>query len=234
MRIRSAVRAGRSTLASTLGVMQNRMQHSAQSSSHESGEHTMGLTSVRPLLLPCALVLAVSSLQPVAAQSAPASSPAASIASATPSARSADVSSMDAIMNAVYDVISGAKGQKRDWNRMRSLFVPGARLISVHAGKDGVNEAHVMSVEDYVRLAEPLMQKDGFFERESHRTLERYGDIAQVFSTYESRHAAVDAKPFQRGINSFQLLFDGHRWWVVTIYWQGERPGLPIPKQYGG
>jgi len=59
------------------------------------------------------------------------------------------------------------------------------------------------------------------------------GNIAQVFSTYESRHTK-DAEPFQRGINSFQLLFDGHRWWVVTIYWQGERPGLPIPKQYGG
>jgi hypothetical protein len=55
-----------------------------------------------------------------------------------------------------------------------------------------------------------------------------------VFSTYESRHALADAKPFERGINSFQLLYDGQRWWVVTIYWQGERPGLPIPPQYGG
>ena len=64
--------------------------------------------------------------------------------------------------------------------------------------------------------------------------MECYGDIAQVFSTYESRHAEADAKPFQRGINSFQLLFDGHRWWVVTIYWQGERLDLPLPKQYGG
>jgi hypothetical protein len=173
-------------------------------------------------------------LQPVAAQHAPVSSSVASSTPAAPAARSADVSSMDAIMKAVYEVISGAKGQKRDWNRMRSLFVPGARLISVHAGKDGVSTARVMSVEDYIRLAEPLMEKDGFFERESHRTLERYGDIAQVFSTYESRHAAADAKPFQRGINSFQLLFDGHRWSVVTIYWQGERPDMPIPKQYGG
>ena len=194
----------------------------------------MGLTSFRTLLMPCALALAVTSLQPVAAQHAPVSSSVASSTPAVPAARSADVSSMDAIMKAVYDVISGAKGQKRDWDRMRSLFVPGARLISVHAGKDGVSTARVMSVEDYIRLAEPLMEKDGFFERESHRTLERYGDIAQVFSTYESRHAAADAKPFQRGINSFQLLFDGHRWWVVTIYWQGEHPDMPIPKQYGG
>jgi hypothetical protein len=140
---------------------------------------------------------------------------------------------MSAIIEAVYDVISGPKGQERDWNRMRSLFVPGARLISAHTDKDGLTTAHVMSVEDYIRLGGPLLKKDGFFEREAHRTEERYGNIAQVFSTYESRHAE-EAKPFQRGINSFQLLFDGHRWWVVTIYWQGESPDLPIPKQYGG
>jgi hypothetical protein len=191
----------------------------------------MGLVSFRRLLVPCALVFAGALPQPAAAQSAPASGP---TASSTPAARPADVSSMDAVIHAVYDVISGPGEAKRDWNRMRSLFVPGARLIAVHASKGSANVARVLGVEDYIRLAEPLMAKDGFFERESHRTVERYGDIAQVFSTYESRHAAADAKPFQRGINSFQLMFDGHRWWVVTIYWQGERPDQPIPKQYGG
>ncbi|HEV7779003.1 MAG TPA: hypothetical protein VGO76_19195 [Luteibacter sp.] len=140
---------------------------------------------------------------------------------------------MSAIIEAVYNVISGPRGQPRDWDRMRSLFVPGARLISARTDKDGLTTAHVMSVEDYIRLGDPMLKKDGFFEREAHRTEERFGNIAQVFSTYESRHEA-DAKPFQRGINSFQLLFDGHRWWVVTIYWQGERPELPIPKQFGG
>jgi hypothetical protein len=196
-----------------------------------SGEHAMSFISFRTLLVPCALVFATSSLQTVAAQSAQA---AVSHTPASSAARPADVSSMDAVMKAVYDVISGGKDKKRDWDRMRSLFVPGARLISVHAGKDGATEARVMSVDDYIRLAQPLMEKDGFFERESHRTVDRYGAVAQVFSTYESRHAEADAKPFQRGINSFQLLFDGHRWWVVTIYWQGEHPDLPIPKQYGG
>jgi hypothetical protein len=193
----------------------------------------MGLISLRTLLAPCALVFAVASVQPAAAQTAAASSPPASTAPA-PAARPADVSSMDAIMKAVYDVISGPQGQKRDWDRMRSLFVPGARLIPVHVGKDGTREVRVLSVEDFIRRAAPVMEKEGFFERESHRTVDRYDDIAQVFSTYESRHAATDAKPFQRGINSFQLMFDGHRWWVVTIYWQGERPDAPIPKKYGG
>lgn len=193
----------------------------------------MGFLSFRTLLVPCTLVFAAAMPQFAVAQSST-SSPAAATTSAAPAARPADVSSMDAIIKAVYDVISGAGDQKRDWNRMRSLFVPGARLIAVRAGKDSPNVARVLSVEDYIRLAAPLMAKKGFFERESHRTTERFGDIAQVFSTYESRYAITDAKPFERGINSFQLMFDGHRWWVVTIYWQGERPDRPIPKQYGG
>lgn len=193
----------------------------------------MDLVSLRKLTLFCTLALAATPIQPAAAQSAPGSAQSSASVTETPAARPADVSSMNAIIQAVYDVISGPKGQERDWDRMRSLFVPGARLISARTGKDGATAAHVMSVEDYIRLGGPMLQKDGFFEREAHRTEDRYGNIAQVFSTYESRHSA-DAKPFQRGINSFQLLFDGQRWWVVTIYWQGETPSLPIPKQYGG
>ena len=194
----------------------------------------MNRTSLRTLTLFCTLALAGLPLQPAAAQSASAPTQATASAAETPAARPTDVASMNAIVEAVYDVISGGKGQERDWNRMRSLFAPGARLISAHTGKDGVTTAKVMSVEDYIQLAGPKLQENGFFEREAHRTEERFGSVAHVFSTYESRHAAADAKPFQRGINSFQLLNDGHRWWVVTIYWQGERPDLPIPKQYGG
>lgn len=194
----------------------------------------METVSFRTPTLLCALLLASVPLQPAAAQSAPASTASATTnTTEAPVARPSDVASMEAIIEAVYDVISGPKGQERDWNRMRSLFVPGARLISARTGKDGVTSAHVMSVDDYIRLGDPLLKKDGFFEREAYRTEDRFGNIAQVFSTYESRHEK-DGKPFQRGINSFQLLFDGKRWWVVTIYWQGERPELPIPKQYGG
>ena len=137
----------------------------------------MDLVSLRHLTLICALILAATAIQPAAAQSAPASAQSSANANAneTPAARPADVSSMNAIIKAVYDVISGPKGQERDWDRMRSLFVPGARLISARAGKDGATTAHVMSVEDYIRLGGPMLQKDGFFEREAHRTEDRYG-----------------------------------------------------------
>lgn len=148
-------------------------------------------------------------------------------------ANPADVSSINAIMTAVYDVISGDKDKKRDWDRFRSLFYTDARLIpSGRNAQTGVIGARSLSADDYVKRAEPAMAKDGFFERELARQTETYGNIAHVFSTYESRHNAADKTPFARGINSFQLLNDGKRWWVVTIYWQAETPQTPIPKKY--
>jgi hypothetical protein len=148
-------------------------------------------------------------------------------------ANSADVSSIDAIMKAVYDVISGDKDKKRDWDRFRSLFYTDARLIpSGKNAQTGVIGARSLSAEDYVKRAEPAMAKEGFFERELARRVDTYGNIAHVFSTYESRHNAADKTPFARGINSFQLLNDGKRWWVLTIFWQAETPETPIPKKY--
>ena len=150
-----------------------------------------------------------------------------------PDANPADVSSMDAIIKAVYKVISGDAGQKRDWNRFRSLFYANAQLIptgkSRRTGKIG---AHAYSAEEYIKGSEPLMEKEGFFERELARQTETYGSIAQVFSTYASFHKLSDKTPFERGINSFQLFNDGTRWWVLTIMWQGETPETPIPAKY--
>lgn len=149
-----------------------------------------------------------------------------------PPARPADVSSLEAIMMAVYDAISGPAGRPRDWDRFRSLFVPGARLIPSVPKKEGGAEARVLTVEDYITRSTPRLERDGFFEREIARKVERFGNIAHVFSTYESRRTREDEQPFARGINSFQLLKDGDRWWVVTIYWDSERADNPIPPEY--
>ena len=151
----------------------------------------------------------------------------------TKEANPADVGSIDAIIKAVYDVISGDAGAKRDWDRFQTLFYKNARLIP--SGKNattGAVGANAISPEDYIKRVEPVFAKDGFYERELASRREVYGNIAHVFSTYESFRKSDDKKPFMRGINSFQLLNDGKRWWVVTIYWQGETPENPIPKKY--
>ena len=159
-------------------------------------------------------------------QSTPAPTP------STPVANPADVGSIDAILIAVYDVISGPAGKKRDWDRMRSLFIPGARLIPTGPRPGGVYGSRVLTVEDYVTRGSALFEKEGFFEKEIARKTESFGQIAHVFSTYEARHSPDDAKPFIRGINSIQLMNDGKRWWIVTIFWDSERAGLVIPDKY--
>jgi hypothetical protein len=158
---------------------------------------------------------------------------AAQDATPPPAAKPADVASPDAILAATYDVISGPAGQPRDWDRFRSLFVPGARLIPAVAKKTGGGyETRVIAPDEYAQKADAYFQKNGFAEREIARKGERYGNIMQIFSTYESRHDAKDAQPFARGINSFQLFYDGTRWWVVTIYWLEETPENPLPKEF--
>jgi hypothetical protein len=168
----------------------------------------------------------------VAQDQAPQTAIAPPAAETAPAANPADVASPDAIMAATYDVISGPAGQKRDWNRFRSLFYPGARLIPTDPKKDGGFKLTFFTPQEYVDLGTPYFEKHGFYEREIARRTERWGNILQAFSTYESRHEAKDAAPFARGINSFQLFFDGTRWWVLTIYWQEETKESPLPAEF--
>ena len=148
----------------------------------------------------------------------------------------ADVASIDAIIMAAYDSISGPPG-KRDWNRVRSLFIPGARLIPTaeNAGEislGGQIASHLLDVDGFIERIRDHVEKNGFFEREVARRTEQFGNIAHVWSTYESRHNADDPERFMRGINSIQLFYDGARWWIVTIYWQHESSAHPVPEKY--
>src|SRR3954465_11760486 len=131
-----------------------------------------------------------------------------------------DLETIDGIIAALYEVISGPAGQKRDWERMRSLFAPGARLMRA-APLLPPEEGHavqVLDVDGYVARAGNYLEEHGFFESETARRVETYGHIAHPWSTYESRHKSEDPDPFARGINSIQLMHDGRRWWVVSIF----------------
>ena len=149
----------------------------------------------------------------------------------------ADVATIDAIMGAVYEVISGPSDVERDWDRFRTLFHPEARLIPTGTRPDGVHVANVMTVEEYVELAgnqfrnAPIFQGKGFYEVEAAQRTERYGNIAHVWSTYESRFDPSE-EPFQRGINTFQLMHTGTGWQVMSILWQAESDDAPIPAPY--
>ena len=149
-----------------------------------------------------------------------------------PVADSADVASPEAIIAATYDVISGPAGP-RDWDRFLSLFGEGARLIPTGCNpQTKACGARVLTPGEYSKSAGAYFNDNGFFERSVHDVVERYGLIAHVFSTYESRHAADDAEPFVRGINSFQVRYDGKRWYVMSIMWVDEKTSGEIPSKY--
>ncbi len=144
-----------------------------------------------------------------------------------------DVASIDAIITAVYDVISGDAGEPHDWDRWHTLFAEGATLSPTGPNQSGGWGRNVLTFEEYAEVADPALMQ-GFVEAEIGRTVERFGNIAHVFSTYVSFRSRADTEPFARGINSFQLLYDGGRWHVISIFWQAESPAYPIPERYIG
>jgi hypothetical protein len=167
---------------------------------------------------------------PAPAPAAPA--PVAPAPAATaPAAKPEDVATPEAIVAALYDVISGPKGQARDWERFRSLFAPGARMIPSGKRKDGTTGFRVITPEDYITQSEKFLVDEGFREREIHRVEERFGGLVHVFTTYEALREG-DPKPFMRGINSVQLVNDGKRWWILTVAWTPETPEQPLPAKY--
>ena len=144
----------------------------------------------------------------------------------------ADVETTQSIIEAMYESICGPAGQPRRWNRIRSLCLPQACFIRVGKLPEGTLGCKVMRTPEYIEQMEPWLLANGFYEKEVHRVEERFGNIAQVFSTYESRRSADDPEPFMRGVNSFQLMHDGRRWWIVNVMWQHESPENPLPPEY--
>jgi len=142
------------------------------------------------------------------------------------------VQTLDSTLENLYGVISGEKGEARDWDLFRFLFHPDAKLIPSRKQEDGTYKARYMTAEEYVTGSGNYLVENGFFEKEIHKTVNSFGNITQVFSTYESYHSEADEKPFARGINSIQLLYDGNRWWIINIYWTQETVDNPIPKEY--
>lgn len=176
---------------------------------------------MRLSILAAAVTLACAA--PVAAQTPP-----PPVSTAAP----ADVATPEAIVAALYDVISGDAGVARDWDRFRGLFHPTGRLMPTGVNARGVSGTRVLTPEDYVALAGPGLVRDGFHEREIASRIERFGHIAHAWTTYDSVRSLSDAAPFMRGINSIQLLHDGTRWWIISVYWQAETPTIPLPAQY--
>lgn len=140
--------------------------------------------------------------------------------------RPEDIGSIDGMMKAFYEVVSGPAGQPRDWARDRTLYMPNLRFVDT-----GTKQVWISDHQEYVNVVNDYLVKGGFFEKEIHRNVARFGNIAHVWSTYESRNTS-DGPVIARGINSVELYFDGKRWWISSASWDQERPDNPIPKEF--
>jgi len=146
-------------------------------------------------------------------------------------ARAEDVATIDGILHAFYDVISGPAGQPRQWARDRTLYIPDVHFVSLSADSAGHVQADVVTHQMFVDRSDAALVRRGFFETEIHRATARFGNVVHVFSTYEMRERA-DGPVFGRGINSIELFWDGARWWIAAAQWDDERRDNPIPKEY--
>jgi hypothetical protein len=138
-------------------------------------------------------------------------------------ARTADLAAIDQAIRGVYEVISGPPGQKRDFDRMRTMFAPGATMKAI--GPKGLRGG---SVEDYITRNSAILAKEGFTERELGRRVELWGGLATAWSAYDGRTA--NGSFHERGINSFQLVKVDGKWLVASILWQEETPAVPLPR----
>ena len=146
----------------------------------------------------------------------------------TQTPRAEDVSSLDGIIKAFYEVISGPAGQPRDWGRDRTLYLPDIRFVQTGADPSGKATAEVMTHQEFVDAADAGMVKNGFFESEIHRVTRTFGNVSNILSTYEMRSKA-EGPVFGRGVNSLQVFWDGKRYWIASVAWDDERKGNPIP-----
>jgi hypothetical protein len=149
-----------------------------------------------------------------------------------PEADPNDVNTIEDIIRAAYECISGPPGQEPDWKRQHTLFLPDSRSVRTGPVAEGRFGYRMMTTQEYVAQTHDWLTENGFYETEIHRVIEQFGNIAHVFSTYESRRSPDDPKPFMRAINSFQLFQDGTRWWILNLMWRHESPDLPIPEKY--
>jgi len=137
----------------------------------------------------------------------------------SPPARWSDVSSPEALVSAVYDVLSGRANEPRDWGRFRTLYAPGALLVPVRVAPDGSAVPDVCTVDRFIETRTVYLSAADFYETGTSYEEQRFGPVASVISGYESRRDPGEP-PFAVGTNCIHCYFDGVRWWTTHVTWQ--------------
>jgi hypothetical protein len=142
-----------------------------------------------------------------------------------------DVATLDGIIKAYYDVVTVQKGGKISFERDSLLHISNASVGMARKDKNGKLTLKLISLKEFHKNSDAMLEKDGFYEKEISRKVEQYGSIYHVWSTYEARNT-TDGPLLERGINSIQLFFDGARFWILSWVFDNETNGNEIPKKY--
>jgi uncharacterized protein (TIGR01244 family) len=145
--------------------------------------------------------------------------------------RAEDVATIDGIIKAYYEVVSGAKGEKSQKARDFSLHRPDAKVTTLGKDKDGNITIRETKLEGYYEGKGPIIENN-FFEYEIARKIDRIGNVAHVWSTYEFKLGEKDGPVSGKGINSIQLFHDGDRWWITAEMWDNSVEEESIPARY--
>lgn len=143
----------------------------------------------------------------------------------------ADVASIEAITAAGLNIISGPKGQERDMAAFKNLFLPNAQMGGVFYKGDS-SFVRLTTVENFADRNGPAYAELGFYENQLALRIERFGNLATAFQTYETRIGSPTGKVEDRGVNTYQLVYDKGRWWIASLLFTPETASQPIPKKY--
>ncbi|MCT3959002.1 hypothetical protein HZQ27_07760 [Elizabethkingia anophelis] len=142
----------------------------------------------------------------------------------------ADVLSIDSIIKASYEVVSGEKGAKRQWQRDKFLHHPKA-VYSFTDRSGEKQEQVVMSIGEFQHETDEMVLETAFYEKEINREVRIFGNIAHVWSTYETQ-LEKNGPVVRRGINSVQLFFENNRWYIISWIFDKEQDSNRIPKTF--
>ena len=134
-----------------------------------------------------------------------------------------DEEEIGAVVDEMYAMISGPAGP-RDWSRQSNSFLPQARQIRTWVDEDGRAAMKMMNPDEYAEDTTPFFNANPFYEIETARRIDVFGNMAHVWSKYEARTSLDDEVPERRGINSIQLFRDPDQGWrIVSMIWDNER-----------
>jgi len=148
------------------------------------------------------------------------------------SPRPEDVSTLDGIVKAYYEVVSGPAEQPRQWDRDATLYIPNVRFIILREDATGKTTAQSMTHQEFVDSSDASLKGKAFYEHEIHRITHRAGNVVHLLST--SEHMSSPDGPVEgRSIDSLELFWDGSRWWITNVnIWDVESAKHPLPGEF--